>query len=76
MHKSRKYQPAQAVWIFHRVVPSLLLKTVSVMGRVHRAFEAFGDSDRDPAWFIELRIFLRCDQILVPWPRIIDSWLA
>jgi hypothetical protein len=76
MYESHKYQPTQAVWIFHRVVPSLLLKTVSVMHRVRRAFKAFDDSDRDLAQFVELRGFLGCDQFLVPWSRGIESWLA
>jgi hypothetical protein len=40
--------------------------TVSAMHRVHRAFEAFDDLDQDLARFIELRIFPRCDQFLVP----------
>jgi hypothetical protein len=47
----------QAVWIFHRVVPNLVLRTVSVMRRVHSAFEAFDDPDWGLARFIELRIF-------------------
>jgi hypothetical protein len=46
---SRKHQPARAVWILHRVVSSLVLKTVRVMHQVHRAFEAFDDPDRDLA---------------------------
>jgi hypothetical protein len=58
VRESRKHQPAQAVWIFHRVIPSLVLRTVSIMCRIHRAFEAFDDSDRDLAQFVELRIFL------------------
>jgi hypothetical protein len=28
---SRKHQPARTVWIFHRVVPSQVLKTMGVM---------------------------------------------
>ncbi len=54
---SRKHQPAQAVWIFHQVFPSLVLKTVGIMRRARRAFEAFDDPDRDLAWFVELMIF-------------------
>jgi hypothetical protein len=57
MPMSRKHQPTRAVWIFHRVVPSLVLKIVEVMRRVHRAFEAFDDPDRDFAQFIESRVF-------------------
>jgi hypothetical protein len=37
------------------------------MRRVHRAFKAFDDLDRDLAQFVELRIFPSCDQFLVPW---------
>jgi hypothetical protein len=42
------------------------------MHRVHRAFEAFDDPDWDLAHFVELMIFPRCDQFLVPWPHYID----
>jgi hypothetical protein len=31
VYKSHRYQPTQAVWIFHRVVLSLVLKTVGIM---------------------------------------------
>jgi hypothetical protein len=54
---SRKHQPARAVWIFHQVFPSLVLKTVGIMRRARRAFEAFNDPDRDLAQFIKSRIF-------------------
>jgi hypothetical protein len=50
--------------------------TIGVMNRVHRAFEASDDLDRDLAQFVELRIFLRCDQFIVPWSRGIEPWLA
>jgi hypothetical protein len=73
---SRNYQSTRAVCIFHRVVPSLVLRTVSVMCRVHRAFKAFDDPDRDLTRFVEQMIFPRCDQFLVPWLRDIESWLA
>jgi hypothetical protein len=73
---SRKHQPARAIWIFHRVVPSLVLKTMGVLCRVHRAFEAFDGLDQDLARFVELRIFPRCDQFLVPWPCGIEPKLA
>jgi hypothetical protein len=73
---SRNYQSSQAVWIFHRVVPNLVLSTVGVMRRVHRAFEAFDDSDRDLTQFVEQRIFPRCDQFLVSWSRSIEPWLT
>jgi hypothetical protein len=51
-------------------------KTVGAMHQVHRAFEAFVDSDQDLALFIELRIFPRCDQFLVSWLRGILPELA
>jgi hypothetical protein len=57
MHMSHNHQSAWDVWIFHRVLPSLVLRTVSVMHRVHRAFKVFDDLDRDLARFVELRIF-------------------
>jgi hypothetical protein len=69
---SRNYQSTQAVWIFHRVVPSLVLRTVGVMRRVHRAFEAFNNLDQDLTRFVEQRILPRCDQFLEPWLR--DTW--
>jgi hypothetical protein len=73
---SRKHQPSRAAWIFHRVVPSLVLMTVSVMHRVHIAFEAFDNLDRDLARFVEVRIFPMCDQFLVPLSHDIESWLT
>jgi hypothetical protein len=76
MHISHNHQSARTVWIFDRVVSSLVLRTVSVMRQVHRAFKAFNDPDRDLAQFVELRIFPRCDQFLVPWSHGIESWLA
>jgi hypothetical protein len=47
--------------------------TVGVLRQVYRAFEAFDDLDRDLARFIELRIFPKNDQFLVPWSRNIES---
>jgi hypothetical protein len=67
MHESRIHPPALVIWIFHHVVPSLVLKTVGIMRRVRRAFEAFEDPDRDLAQFVEHRIFPRCNQFLVSW---------
>jgi hypothetical protein len=49
VHMSRRHHPVQVVWIFHRIVFSLVLRTVSVMRRVHKAFEAFDDPDQDLA---------------------------
>jgi hypothetical protein len=71
---SHKHQPARAVWIFHQVVPSLLLKTVGVVCQVRRAFEAFIDSDWDLVQFIETRVFHRYDQFLLPWLRVIEPY--
>jgi hypothetical protein len=71
---SRKHQPARAVQIFHRVVPSLVLKTVGIMRRVYRAFVAFDDPDRDLAQFIESWVFHSCDQFLVPWPHGVEPY--
>jgi hypothetical protein len=73
---SHNYQSAWAVWIFHRLVSILVLRTVGVMRRIHRAFEAFDDPDGDLARFVELRIFPMCDQFLVPWSRDIEPWLV
>jgi hypothetical protein len=66
VYESHKYQATSAGWFFHRVVPNLVLKIMSVMCQVRRAFEAFDDPDRDLAQFVELRIFPRCDKLLVP----------
>jgi hypothetical protein len=63
---SCNYQSARVVWIFHQVVLSLVLRTISVVHQVHRAFKALDDSDWDLARFVELRFFPRCDQFLVP----------
>jgi hypothetical protein len=61
---------------FHRVAPNLVLKTVGIMCRVRRAFKVFDNSDRDLAQFIELRVFPRCDQFLVPLPHDIERKLT
>jgi hypothetical protein len=53
-----------------------VLKTVSIMCQVRRAFEAFDDPDRDLAQFVKLRVFPRCDPFLVPWSRGIEPRLA
>jgi hypothetical protein len=68
--------PLRQSGFFTQVVPSLVLRTFSIMHRVHRAFKAFDDLDRDLAMFVELRIFPRCDQFLVPWLRGIEPWLT
>jgi hypothetical protein len=53
-----------------------VLRTVSVVRQVHRAFETFDDSDQDLARFVELRIFPMCDQFLVSWSHDIEAWLS
>jgi hypothetical protein len=58
------------------VVPNLVLKTVGIVCHVRRPFEAFDDSDRDLAQFVEQRVFPRCDQFLVPWPRGVEPKLT
>jgi hypothetical protein len=72
MYQSHTYQTTQAVWVFHWVVPSLVLKTVGVMRQVRRAFRAFNDPDQDLAPVMELRVFPKCDQFLVSWSY--DIW--
>jgi hypothetical protein len=76
MNESHIYQSAQIVWIFNQVVPSLVLKTMRIMCRVHRAFKAFDDSDQNLAQFVELKFFLKCDQFLVSWLCCIELELA
>jgi hypothetical protein len=53
---SRNNQSARAVWIFHRVVLSLVLRTISILHRIHKAFEAFDNPDRDLTRFVELGV--------------------
>jgi hypothetical protein len=74
MPMSHKHQPARAAWIFYRVVPSLVLNTVCIMRRVHRAFETFDDPDWDLAQFIGSRVFHRCDRFLVSWLHDIEPY--
>jgi hypothetical protein len=50
--------------------------TISIMRRVHRAFKAFDNLDQDLGQLVEVRIFPRCDQFLVPWLHGIEPWLA
>jgi hypothetical protein len=64
------------IFDFHQVVPNLVLKTMGIVCRVHRAFKAFDDSDRDLAQFVEPRGFPRCDQFLVMWPHDVEHKLA
>jgi hypothetical protein len=72
MHASHMHQSARAVWISHWIFPSLVLRSVDVMRRVHVAFEAFDNPNQDLARFVELRIFPECDQVLVPKPHGIE----
>jgi hypothetical protein len=76
VNENRIYQPTRAIWIFHQVAPSLVLKTVGIMCQVHRAFEVFDDSDQNLAQFVELTVFYRHDQFLVLWPRGIEPELS
>jgi hypothetical protein len=39
------------------------------MHLAHKALTVFDDPDLDLTQFIEQRIFSRCDQVLVSWPR-------
>jgi hypothetical protein len=61
---------------FHQVVPNLVPKAVGLICRARSAFEVLDNSDRDFTQVIEIRVFHRCDQFLVPWPRDIESELA
>jgi hypothetical protein len=45
---------------------------MGVVCQVCRTFETFDNSDQDLAQFVELRIFIGCDQFLVPWPHGIE----
>jgi hypothetical protein len=58
------------------VVPNLVLKTVGIMCRVRRTFEAFDISDRDLSQFLEPSVFSQCDLFLVSWTRGIEPKLA
>jgi hypothetical protein len=73
---SCNHRTTRVVWIFHQVIPNLVLRTVGVMRLAHRAFKVFDHPYQDFAWFVELRIFPRCDQFLLPWSRGIELWLA
>jgi hypothetical protein len=53
-----------------------VLRTVRVMHRLHGAFKAFDDPDRDLTRFVELRIFLMCVHLLVPWLRDMEPCLT
>jgi hypothetical protein len=73
---SRGHQTAEIVRIFHRIVSSLVLKTVGVVRRVLRAFNTFDNPDRYIAQVIELRIFPKRDKVLLPWLHGVETWIA
>jgi hypothetical protein len=58
------------------VISNVVLRTVGVMRLAHRTFEVFDHPDLDLTQFVEQRIFSKCDQILVSWPRDIEHRLA
>jgi hypothetical protein len=58
------------------VIPNLVLRTVGVMHLAHIAFEVFDHLDLDLTWLVDLRFFLKCDQVLVSWTRGIEPRLA
>jgi hypothetical protein len=51
-------------------------QAVGLMCRARSAFEVFDDSNWDLTQFIEIRVFHRCDQFLVPRPCGIEHELA
>jgi hypothetical protein len=62
---SHNHQTTRAVWIFHRAILNLVLRTVAVMCLAHRAFKVFDHPDLDLTWFVEQMIFSKCDKVLV-----------
>jgi hypothetical protein len=66
---SRNHQTNRVVWIFHQVIPKLVLMTVGVIRLAHRGFEVSDHPDLDITQFVEQRIFPKCDQVLVSWLR-------
>jgi hypothetical protein len=53
-----------------------VLMTVAIMCLAQREFKIFDHPDLDLTRFVEQRIFLKCDHILVSWPRGIEPILA
>jgi hypothetical protein len=53
MHMSHNDQTTQVVWIFYRVIPNLVLRTVGVMHLAHRSFEIFDHLDLDLTQFVQ-----------------------
>jgi hypothetical protein len=76
MTMSRNHQTTRVVWIFHRTIPNLLLRTVGIMRLAHRAFEVFDHPNLDLTRFVEQSIFLNYDRVLVSWPRGVEARLA
>jgi hypothetical protein len=50
---SHNHQTTRVVWIFHRVIPNLVLRNVGIMRLAHRAFKVFDHPDLDLTQFIE-----------------------
>jgi hypothetical protein len=73
---SHNHQTTQEVWIFHWMIPNLVLRTVGVMCLTHRAFKVFDHPNVDLTQFVEQRIFPKCDQVLVSWPCGIEPRLT
>jgi hypothetical protein len=76
VHLSRNHQTTQVVWIFHQMIPNLVVRTVGIMCLAHRAFEVFDHPDLDLTRFVEQRIFPKCDQVLVSCPCGVEPGLA
>jgi hypothetical protein len=78
MHMSRNHQTTRVVWIFHRMIPNLVLGIVDIMCLAHRAFKVFFHLDLNLTQFVEQRIFSMCDQVLVSvsWLHGIEPGLA
>jgi hypothetical protein len=51
-------------------------RIVGVMHLAHRIFEVFEHLNLDLTWLVEERIFPKCDQVLVSWPRGVESRLT
>jgi hypothetical protein len=61
---------------FYQEVPNQVPKAVGTVYRARSAFEVFDNSGQNLAQFIELRVFRKCDQFLVPCPCGIEPKLA
>jgi hypothetical protein len=46
------------------------------MRLAHRGLKVFDHLDLDLTQFVEQRVFLVCDQVLVTWPRGVEPRLA